>query len=170
MRIFGEILRWQEKHFKHQFTICEWNNFEMLKCLTLEGILDYLDHFNHSLFSSALQGCQKIGDFHQGTGVLLRLADLSTMWSAGICQIDRSLANWISQQYLLMRLTDFWLLGLCVHQKVGKREKATAVNPESSRGIFALFPPCFAATCFFLRNCHRPGCWLPRAVLQISKQ
>ena len=119
---------------------------------------------------SALQGCQKIGDFHQGTGVLLRLADLSTMWSAGICQIDRSLANWISQQYLLMRLTDFWLLGLCVHQKVGKREKATAVNPESSRGIFALFPPCFAATCFFLRNCHRPGCWLPRAVLQISKQ
>ena len=51
----------------------------MLKCLTLEGILDYLDHFNHSLFSSALQGCQKIGDFHQGTGVLLRLADLSQL-------------------------------------------------------------------------------------------
>merc|ERR1711973_953924 len=23
IRIFGEILRWQEKHFKHQFTICE---------------------------------------------------------------------------------------------------------------------------------------------------
>ena len=51
----------------------------MLKCLTLEGILKYLDHFNRTFILSALQGCQKIGDFYQGTGVLLRLADLSTM-------------------------------------------------------------------------------------------
>ena len=43
----------------------------MLKCLTLEGILKYLDHFNRTFILSALQGCQNIGDFYQSTGVLL---------------------------------------------------------------------------------------------------
>ena len=51
----------------------------MLKCVTLEGILKYLDHFNRTFILSALQGCQNIGDFYQGTGVLLRLADLSQL-------------------------------------------------------------------------------------------
>ena len=128
----------------------------MLKCLTLEGILDYLDHFNHSLFLSALQGCQKIGDFHQGTGVLLRLADLSTMWSAGICQIDRSLANWISQQYLLMRLTDFFAIGFMCTSESWEKGKGNCCESWIVAGHFCPFSTLFCRDLFFPQKLPPP--------------